>query len=57
MTGISPKEVLVCAEPVRSCLSLGLPQRQMENSLIIEQLGAKKKRQMEAEDTQSAGLE
>lgn len=57
MTGISPKEVLVCAEPVRSCLSLGLPQRQTENSLIIEQLGAKKKRQMEAEDTQSTGLE
>lgn len=57
MTGISPKEVLVCGEPVRSCLSLGLPQRQTENSLIIEQLGAKKKRQMEAEDTQSSGLE
>lgn len=33
-----------------------LPQRQTENSLIIEQLGAKKKRQMEAEDTQSTGL-
>lgn len=26
------------------------------NSLIIEQLGTKKKRQMEAEDTQSTGL-
>ena len=57
MTGISPKEVLVCGEPVRSCLSLGLLQRQTENSLIIQQLGAKKKRQMEAEDTQSSGLQ
>lgn len=57
MTRIPPEEAVVCGEPVRSYLPLGSPQKQTENSLIIEQLGTKKKGQMEAEDTQSAGLE
>lgn len=56
MTKIPPEEAPVWRESVRSYLLLRSPQKQTENSLVIEHLSAKKKRQIE-EDAQSAGLE